>query len=262
MRDGPTAACHALLAVGAPRVSHQLSRLAPRRLDAPTTADDARAINVVAARCHTNILKLRRARTGLGARDAGISPRRRHNELVVGGEVLRPRRARDGEDRLQINSRRAAAALIIREEEAQEGPAQGLGAELVHRFCGSRLLLALGHQIGVVGRRGCVGRARDGVGRPGNQRWQQCGRAGDARAAYGRRSQSDTSFLQQRPRVPRADGDFGRADPSEEPLPTRARLAAAARSALAVRVAAAAAARRLRSCARAEASVCNPRVSL
>ena len=38
------------------------------------------------------------------------------------------------------------------------------------------------------------------------------------------------------PRVPRANGDFGRADPSDEPLATRARLAAAASSALTVRV--------------------------
>ena len=40
--------------------------------------------------------------------------------------------------------------------------------------------------------------------------------------------------------MPRADGDFGRAGPSEEPLPARARLAAAARSARSVRVAMAA----------------------
>ena len=102
---------------------------------APTRrADDARATNAVAARCHTNTLKRRRAR-GLGARDAGISPERRHHELVVGGEVLRPRRPRHGKDRFQINSRRAAAAWVVaREEEAQEGPAQGLGAELVHGF--------------------------------------------------------------------------------------------------------------------------------
>ena len=100
---------------------------------APTRrADDARATNAVAARCHTNTLKRRRAR-GLGARDAGISPERRHHELVVGGEVLRPRRARDGEDRLQINSRRAAAARVVaRKQQAQERAAQGLGAELVH----------------------------------------------------------------------------------------------------------------------------------
>ena len=36
--------------------------------------------------------------------------------------------------------------------------------------------------------------------------------------------------------MPRADGDFGRADPSEEPLPARARLAAAASLSLTVRV--------------------------
>jgi len=40
--------------------------------------------------------------------------------------------------------------------------------------------------------------------------------------------------------VPRADGAFGRADPSGEPLPTRARLAAAAILSLTVRVAMAA----------------------
>ena len=102
-------------------------------------------------------------------------------------------------------------------------------------LCGPWLLLALGHEIRVVRRRGCVGRARDGGGRPGKSERQQCGRDVGARAAYGRRSQSDTSFLQQRPRVPRADGEFGRADPSEEPLPTRARLAAAASLSVTVR---------------------------
>ena len=35
--------------------------------------------------------------------------------------------------------------------------------------------------------------------------------------------------------MPRADGEFGRADPSEEPLPTRARLAAAASLSVTVR---------------------------
>ena len=49
--------------------------------------------------------------------------------------------------------------------------------------------------------------------------------------------------------MPRADGAFGRADPSGEPLPARARLAAAARSALPVRVAAAVAAETPQLCA-------------
>ena len=53
-------------------------------------ADDASATNAVAARCHTNTLKLR-PRAGLGARDARtkIAAATCH-ELVVGGEVLGP----------------------------------------------------------------------------------------------------------------------------------------------------------------------------
>ncbi|CAH0364837.1 unnamed protein product, partial [Pelagomonas calceolata] len=72
------------------------------------------------------------------------------HELVVGGEVLGPRPARDGEDRLEVDGCRAAEAPVVvaREDEAQERAAQGLGAELVHW-----LLLALGHQIRVVWRR-------------------------------------------------------------------------------------------------------------
>ena len=57
---------------------------------------------------------------------------------MVGGEVLGPRPARDGEDRLEVDGRRAAETPVVaREEEAQERAAQGLGAELVHGFCGS-----------------------------------------------------------------------------------------------------------------------------
>jgi len=46
---------------------------------------------------------------------------------VVGGEVLGPRPARDGEDRFEVEGVRAAERLLVvvaREEEAQERAAQ------------------------------------------------------------------------------------------------------------------------------------------
>jgi hypothetical protein len=180
--------------------------------------------------------------------------------------VLGPRRPRDGEDRLEVEGVRAAEALVVvaREEEAQERAAQGLGAELVHGF--RPFFAALGCCWCYSTKSGSFCGAFAGVAqecrvrrpRPGVR--QQCGREVEPGAALS--GFVEVSWIQQRPRVPRANADFGRADPSEEPLPTRARLAAAASSALTVRVAAAVAARRLRSCARAEASVYNPRVSL
>ena len=79
------------------------------------------------------------ARAGLGARDARtrIAAAACH-ELVVGGEVLRPRCPRDREDRREVEGVHTTELLLVivaREDEAQERAAQGLGAELVHGCC-------------------------------------------------------------------------------------------------------------------------------
>ena len=52
---------------------------------------------------------------------------------MVGGEVLGPRPARDGEDRLEVEGVRAAERLLVvvaREEEAQERAAEGWAPNL------------------------------------------------------------------------------------------------------------------------------------